>query len=374
MVATIEGSSTNVAELNDEISDMLGQRKQHWSAIRESRSRLAVIEQLEKRFALLKEHYESDLERLTFLGESDHFLAQLGDGHCPICGQLLDEHTAEQIASESEESVSIQEASNVEKAKIRKLIEELEVTLKSLSAETSDLERRVDDANSSIKQLGRRVQENLEPDAVVAKEELSMLVAKRIEIEQRLERRNRLAYLRTQREDLGKKPTKKQIEKDTDITPSSAVTRERRNFCDALESRLRDWRFPKVGTVEFEKQKNAFDIVVNGQNRTSRGKGVRALLHSAFTVTMMYHAQDRHSKLVVLDSPLTSFKDKDRVNVEDDVQLAFYEDLVQTSDDVQIILLENKEPPEQLRDKMKYEHFSGNESVDRFGFYPVPKE
>ena len=138
-----------------------------------------------------------------------------------------------------------------------------------------------------------------------------MLVAKRIEIEQRFERRNRLAYLRTQQEDLGKKPTKKQIEKDTDITPSAAVTKERRNFCDALEARLRDWRFPKVGTVEFEKQKNAFDIVVNGQNRKSRGKGIRALLHSAFTITMMYHAQDRHPKLVVLDSPLTSFKDKD---------------------------------------------------------------
>ena len=117
-------------------------------------------------------------------------------------------------------------------------------------------------------------------------------------------------------------------------------------------------------------QKNWFDIVVNGQNRTSRGKGVRALLHSAFTITLMYHAIDRHPKLVVLDSPLTSFKDKDRVNVEDDVQLAFYEELVETSEDVQIILLENKEPPEHLRDQMNYIHFSGNESLGRFGFYP----
>ena len=332
---------------------------------------MGVVEQLNKRFALLKEHYASDLERLTFLGESDHFLAQLGEGHCPICGQLLDDHTAEQIANESENTTSIQEASNVEKAKIRKLIDELETTLQALSSEASELVAGIEGATSSIKDLGRRVQENLEPDASVAKEELSMLVAKRIEVEQRLERRNRLTYLRTQREELGKKPTKKQIEEGTDIAPSAGVTKERRIFCDGLEARLRTWRFPKVGTVEFEKQKNAFDIVVNGQNRTSRGKGVRALLHSAFTMTLMYHAFVRHSKLVMLDSPLTSFKDKDRVNVEDDVQLAFYEDLVQTSDDVQIILLENKEPPKQLRDQMNYVHFSGNESFGRYGFYPL---
>lgn len=374
LIATIEGASTDVAKLNDEISELLAQRKQHWSVIRESRSRLGVIEQLDKRFGLLKDHYESDLERLAFLGESDHFLAQLGEGHCPICGQLLDEHTAEQIASESEKSTSIQEASNVEKAKIRKLIEELEATLEALSREASDLDARIEDATASIKQIGRQVQENLEPDSVVAKEELNMLVMKRIDIEQRLERRNRLKYLRNQQEELGKRPTKKQIERDADITPSASVTKERRNFCDALEARLEKWRFPKAGTVEFEKQKNAFDIVVNGQNRTSRGKGVRALLHSAFTITLMYHASVRHSKLVVLDSPLTSFKDKDRVNIEDDVQLAFYEDLVQTPDDVQIILLENKEPPEQLQGQMNYVHFSGNETVERFGFYPMPKE
>ncbi|MCA9177689.1 MAG: hypothetical protein KDB14_24645 [Planctomycetales bacterium] len=371
LVASIEGASNDVARSNEEVRDLLSQRKNHWALIRDSRSRLAVIEQLDKRFVLLKEHYNSDLERLSFLGESDHFLSQLGEGHCPICGQLLGEHTSEQIAQESDYSISIQEASNVEKAKIQKLIEDLDETLQGLTKEAGELERQIENANASIKDVGRRVQEHLEPDLAVAKEELNRLVAKRIEVEQQLDRRERLEYLRSQQVELGKRPTKAQIERESAATPSASLTRERRRFCDTLESRLSVWRFPKVGTVEFEPQKNAVDIVVNGQNRTSRGKGVRALLHAAFTINLMYHARDRHPRMVVLDSPLTSYKDKDRVNVEEDVQLAFYEDMVKTSSEFQIILLENKDPPESLRSEMNYIHFSRNQAVGRYGFYPI---
>ena len=88
----------------------------------------------------------------------------------------------------------------------------------------------------------------------------------------------------------------------------------------------------------------------------------------------MYEARGRHTQLVILDSPLTSFKDKDRVDASEDVQRAFYKDLIQTADDYQIILLENKDPLIEFQEQINYIHFSKNESVDRYGFYPVSNE
>ena len=46
-------------------------------------------------------------------------------------------------------------------------------------------------------------------------------------------------------------------------------------------------------------------------------------------------------------------------------------DLVKTTDDYQIILLENKDPMEEFQEQINYVHFSGNPSVGRYGFYPV---
>ena len=370
---TIEGVSTEVVAKNAAISELLDERKGHWETVRQSRSRIAVIAQLEKRFALLREHYESDLERLSFLRESDHYLSQLGDGHCPFCGQLLKDHSQEKIAEESSQALKIQEAAAAEQEKLRRLIVDLENTMKALAFESNQLMSTIDRADDRLKVVSRSVQENLEPELVTVKEEFEMLLRKRAELEMKAERQTRLEQLVLQRAEMGKKPTQAQIRKDVEVSPTAEVSSRRREFCDAMEERLRTWAFPTVGAVELHRDKGnrPFDVVVNGQKARSHGKGYRALIHSAFTITLMYESQERHTKLVILDSPLTSFKDKDRVPVSEDVQLAFYRDLVKTTDDCQIILLENKDPLKEFQEQINYVHFSGNPSVGRYGFYPV---
>ena len=374
--ATIDGVSSEVLSKNEAIAELLDERKERWETIREARSRMGVISQLQKRFVLLREHYDSDLERLSFLGESDHYLAQLGEGHCPFCGQLLKDHSDEKMADESSEAVKIQEAAAAEREKIGRLILDLESTLESLSTEVDELSKAVDSANDRLKAVSRSVQENLEPELMVVKEEFAMLLNKRAELENKIERQSRLEQLVQQRAGMGKKPTQAQIRKDVEISPTAEVLKRRREFCDAMESRLENWSFPTVGTIELQRDKGnrPYDVVVNGQKARSHGKGFRALIHSAFTLTLMYEARGRHTQLVILDSPLTSFKDKDRVDASEDVQRAFYKDLIQTADDYQIILLENKDPLIEFQEQINYIHFSKNESVDRYGFYPVSNE
>lgn len=62
--------------------------------------------------------------------------------------------------------------------------------------------------------------------------------------------------------------------------------------------------------------------------------------------------------------------------IGEDIQNLFYESLANLPylDQVQIIIVENKDPPEEVTRKphVTYEHFTGNVNVQpRYGFYPV---
>lgn len=371
--ATIEGVSNEVVAKNEAIARLLDDRKTQWEVVRQARSRVEVIAQLEKRFALLRKHYMSDVERLSFLGESDHYLSQLGDGHCPFCGQLFKDHTERDIAKENSDRTKMQDAAAAEKEKIRRLILDLENTLGSLTLEASELAASIDAANERLKAVSRQVQENLEPELKIVKEEFAMLLNKRAELEVQMDRQSRIDQLVQRRVELGTKPTQAKVRRDVDVSQTADVSKRRREFCDAMESRLRAWRFPNIGTIELQREKGnkPYEVVVNGQTARSHGKGFRALIHSAFTLTLMYESQNRHTRLVILDSPLTSFKDKDRVEVSEDIQRAFYLNLVDTTNDYQVILFENKDPMEEFQEQINFIHFSKNESVGRYGFYPV---
>jgi hypothetical protein len=176
--------------------------------------------------------------------------------------------------------------------------------------------------------------------------------------------RSRLESLIRQRQALGPEPKRAKT-----ITLNEATVGEtsgRRQFCDRVQTILNHWQYQQNGIVEFNE---GMDLVVAGIPRRSHGKGVRAILQSAFTVTLMLHAKDRHPRFVVLDSPLTSYREKDAYEVDEDVQQGFFQHL-SSLQECQIIVLENKEPPAELQSKMQYIHFAGSKGPGRAGFYP----
>lgn len=95
------------------------------------------------------------------------------------------------------------------------------------------------------------------------------------------------------------------------------------------------------------------DIRAGGRPRASRGKGVRSVLHSAFTTSLAQFCQsnDRpHPGFIVLDSPVVTYRDP--INEEpigEDVDLTphvvdhFYRDMLDFPG--QAVILENGDPP-----------------------------
>ena len=84
-----------------------------------------------------------------------------------------------------------------------------------------------------------------------------------------------------------------------------------------------------------------------------------------------------HPGLVILDSPLVTFRDSDETDeVLTDSQTkvvvrdAFYRNLANCPKDCQIIILENEDPPDDLVESISYHHFTGSSSLGRRGFFP----
>ena len=131
----------------------------------------------------------------------------------------------------------------------------------------------------------------------------------------------------------------------------------------------------EYNSVYYDKENN--DLRLNSRLRSEFGKGYRAIIRSAFMVGLINYClkNDRlHPFFLILDSPLVAYKEKDigEEKLPEDIEGAFFRGLAKdcASQDLQIIVLENKDPRGILKGNFNLCHFSGNPSVGRYGFYP----
>ncbi len=363
-----------IASLSSEIDQNIGQltevmaaRKRAWENKQNAQSRRLMAEQLSERFQLLNQHYKSDLERLRFVSEGDFFLSQLGDPHCPFCGSLLERHMASHLGNESDTS-SLQTAAAEEMKKILANMRDLETTQASLAREQGELEENIRINSAQIAMFEDILRRQLEPRVATNQRDLAEMIATRMKMLSRKIALERIAQLETGYAALGKEPKKDKrhiVRASPKPDPASL-----RLFADEVANILKHWRYLKVGDVEFDTE---MDLVVAGEPRRNQGKGHRAVLHSAFSIAIMTHCAKQelnHTGVVLLDSPLTSYKEKDRYETDEDIQIGFYRYLSEIPRTQQVIVFENKEPPGGLTGKFNEIHFSGTAGVGRRGFIP----
>jgi hypothetical protein len=129
---------------------------------------------------------------------------------------------------------------------------------------------------------------------------------------------------------------------------------------------------------------DAQDVVSGHQLRSAHGKGVRAVLHAAFTISLAQYCFDHdlpHPGFVVLDSPLVVYRPPDPDSEPDDsgavldtTSLAgrFFTD-VHTNFSGQIIVLENEDLPDSLDAGWRDITFTKNVDRGRYGLFPQPR-
>ncbi|WP_074068794.1 hypothetical protein [Rhizobium gallicum] len=378
---TIGDLSSALANNSDERTRLRQRRNGHYHDLLHAETQISAVDAMLTRYALLDERYSSDLERLDFISESSHYYGGLQDSMCPMCGQSLEgvSHEHEESTGLSFRADEVYQSAVAEAAKIRGLQTDLKSAIADLESRGrywNDLKRTSSD---SLIDIDRQLDTELAPARRSTRNSLNELVARRVELETVRGDRMEAARLSELKEKLDRdlsQPVAKQVWAPLD---PMAVT----DLCKEIEAVLHEWSWREDVRVEFEEGR--YDIKVNGKPRRSHGKGFRAVIHAAFSIGLLRfcHSKGRpHPGFVMLDSPLTTVKQrKGEAKVEETesdkitpgIEPSFWKSISEIDPAIQIIVLDNKEPPLNLFGALNVQLFAGPdaEEGEREGFIPT---
>lgn len=318
------------------------------------------------RFSMLDEKYRSDRERLAAIEQTTVLLGETDDALCPTCGSHFNTAACSADIDELKGGVAI------ELARIQRNLHELSGVRDSLGTNIEKMFGNVERTKAEVAGVEGKIESRLQVyiEQVSDLRELYTAISHdQVAIDQRLSIKarlsNELARLMVL---VGEEQPAYAVESFNDVLEDLAAE---------IQTILERWSFPECVPVTFNLTER--DIVIGESARKDFGKGHRAILFSAFVLGVMELTKKagRHPGFVVLDSPLTAYKEsdttplKDRDEVSMDLVYAFYRDIAESYPDVQIIILENKEPEESIISLVNYEHFTRNRAVGRYGFFPL---
>lgn len=353
--------------LSSEVEVLTEQRKQLWDILQGNESKLLSSSQLIKRFHLLKDQYETDIKRLSFLLEGDHYFSMLDFERCPHCNQLV-------ASTEECDHLKVEqrkESYTKELYKIHSHLHDLNSALESMEVEHTSLLATIAEVKKRYEAVSVKIDEQLSPKMQLIQEELTEILNLQKKINEYDGLQSSIERLTNEQRLISSKVVLKTVEggNQTSEIDYSGLLAE---LCIYIQGFLSSWNFPDSSGVDFESK--SADIRISGKARRLFGKGYRSISYSAFVIGLMKYCLNSslpHPGVVVLDSPVTSYKeeDGDEDKTPEELQNKFFEELAQTKQ--QVIILENKKPPTSITDKINYIEFTKNKKVGRYGFFSM---
>jgi len=166
----ISGKLEQLETSAESIQELQTTRQSAFNLVETSNARLETIVELLARFAILKDHYLSDLKRLDFLQETDHYFDQLTAVKCPLCGTLLEAYAAQKMCVDATTNgPDMQQACAAEAAKIRNLLKDLEQTIGGLESERKEVTAKSQEQRAELGRLEQSLSQELRPVFVATK-------------------------------------------------------------------------------------------------------------------------------------------------------------------------------------------------------------
>lgn len=342
------------------------QKALYTSELEVAEVKIAEDKALLGRFDMLGKKYESDRQRLLGIEQVAVLLNASDTMLCPTCGNHFDSESCTANVDDIKKGVTF------ELNRISKNIQELAEAQGSLSAA---IERNISSAlkiKAAISALEKQIAAELEylVEAVNDLKELSSSIRHDLSVlDQRVSDKARLSDELKRLGALLLEEQEGYIAESFEDAVKPLVTE--------IQSILERWGFPACLPVEFDFK--ARDITIGGSARGNFGKGYRAVAFSAFVLGLMnlLKLSGRHPGFVVLDSPLTTYKEGDDLPEEEgdevtsDLIYGFYRDIAESFKDSQIIIFENKEPDPSVIPMLNYQHFTKNRNNGRYGFFSL---
>lgn len=339
-------------------------RQQLRNELERNEERYNEVISLIERFNILDRHYSSDIERLKAIEEGGTLFDILDLNDCPMCG-------AEPLyqKTDSYNVADVVQAAQQEVQKIEILRIDLNKTLLALLEEKTEFESKLPALKNNLEKINLKIEESITPKISSLQARYTTLVEKRNNICEAIRLHTFMQNIQSYLDEPDFSP-KKIVNSTDEYIPAKTL----RNFINIFEDILKIWNFPDVDNIDFDTDSKDFKI---GEKFTNRyGKGFRAIIHSAFTLGLLAFCRQYdlpHSGFVILDSPLLAYKEPD--GHEDDLQGTdlkekFYEYLMSLSYDRQVIIIENTDPPNFVRQSGRLLEFSKNPHHGIYGLFP----
>jgi len=369
--------STTEAEYRARVERRRDVRKR----LEEGRDRRSEIGSLLERFTLLEAHYTSDIGRLRGIEEGGTLFEVLGKGRCPLCGAEPEHH--HQRGEECDGDVAaVVAAARGEIAKIHLLRSELTETIEGLQREAAGFDRRLPKLEEELTAVSQDIESLVSPKLAKLRATYSDFADKRGAIREAIALQQTIDDIQRRRAELDKAP---EDPKPTTVAEGDLPAAVADEFAQKVEGTLKEWHFPEAERVHFDAKKR--DLMIAGKLRSARGKGLRAITHAAFTTGLLEYCRSKskpHPGFIILDSPLLAYREPSEHaddRTEEDKQLAgtdlseqFYSYVAGLPSDRQIIIIENRDPPDAIRELAQSKMFSKNPHHGRYGFFPVEKD
>ncbi|WP_040408019.1 AAA family ATPase [Allofustis seminis] len=317
-----------------------------------------------RNFKELIAQYKIDLNRLSFIVEGHKPMhTHEEETSCPFCDAKM---------TKEDDLVNLESVAT-ELKNIQIKLKDLTATLELLEEEDIALEKKINSNHNTINQNSYRINKILAPAIK--------------ELEDTIREYNTYFNLQTEKATLRKMASEwnedlsdyddDKIE-DNKYKPLDRLPKEFfRNMSTILETNLEKCSFPHLSSARFDK--TTFDVVINGEPKSSQGKGYRAYLNSIVSLSMLEYL-DINARypipLFIVDTPLLGLdeaiaeKQATEANLYN-MRYAFYKFLIEIGNHKQIILIDNNKNLPKVDWKEYSLHtveFTKNESFGRYGF------
>lgn len=342
----IEFSSKEVNELNDQIikNDL----------------EISETELLIERYEILLSQYNSDIKRLDFILEENHIHSD--NQICPFCSGTFTELN-----------------------KIHEYKEAAQIELNNIVLLANDLQETLDESKEHLENL-HHVQSELQTKLVKAEKYISDFLlpqskSAEIALTQYTEYqnvKNELQFISNlvQKYNTDLISIKNEKTREENFHPINEFPEHFFNNIEEILIEILSYcDYPNLQSVIFDRK--SFDIEINGQKKSSQGKGFRSLLNTVVILAIRKYFSLYGFYYIgpfMIDTPLLGLDEENQTNQENDrMARKLFEYIIHTRDIGQIIIVENTNVLPDINfmhDGVNHISFTKNSNFGRYGLLP----
>lgn len=349
-------------ELKDNIKIKLNslnkEKKELENQLNDLKYKIYDIEETLIRSELLKKQYETDVFRLKSTIEAGQLLLQWNNiSKCYLCNSKIESEIDNNNIS------LIIESSNIELSKINIFQEELHKATEIFEDDKINLIKSKEGLEQKINNIESEIDENLEKTLNSLLEELNNLLVLENDF-------NKIGFIKEYTNDLLEEKDKIEelIKNNKNPEKTNLSISLFTSVCSIMKDYLDCSKYDYEWSIFFDESNN--DLIFWDKKRALSWKWYRAITYSLFILSIAkYIRKNKNYSLwpILLDSPVVTYKESNKNDLKDwdiipeNIAMNFYRCISKDADLEQIIIMENKDAPNDINNINRILFTWGNE-------------